>query len=297
MNLGNISDELPIVNNDIVIYWPANIPINKLDLESDIKFVKGNMNGLVPVYRDEMLRMKTYADNRNISLHSVLSIRNQIKIQKEIKSGRYVNENKIIDKFNKLIQKQNLDLNLGTRNRIPSNEPLLRLKQIIDFYSKIMYAPIVVIKIISKLPLFKELSHDLTKKFYQIFKDINKIEHKSKILSEKFEHTLENFISKYHVKFLTETDIRNNKISHLTPDILFEQPVTININGINKKIKWIDAKNFIFIGTYMPFMYKKIINQAKKYYTEFGQGAFVFRYGFVDGINIDGAYLLDGSQL
>lgn len=280
MNLGDISGDLPIANNDIVIYWPANIPINKLDLESDIKFVKDNMDGLVPIYRDEMFRIKTYADNRNISLHSILSIRNQIKIQKEIKSSRYINENKIIDKFNKLIQKQNLDL-----------------KQIIDFYSKIMYAPISVIKIISKLHLFKELTHDLTKKFYQIFKDINKIEHKSKILSEKFEHTLENFISKYHIRFLTETDIRNNKISHLTPDILFEQPVIININGINKKIKWIDAKNFIFMGTYAPFMYKKIINQAKKYYTEFGQGAFVFRYGFVDEINIDGAYLLDGSQL
>jgi hypothetical protein len=291
MNLGDslIYDSIADDSSTTVIYWPENIPISQLDLESDIKFVKDNMAGLVPIYRDEMSRLELYAKNRNISLHAILSIRNQIKIQKEIKSSRYINENKIIDEFNKLIwselpggliQKQNLDL-----------------KQIMNFYSKIMYAPIIVIKIISKLPLFKELSHDLTKKFYQIFKDINKIEHKSKILSQKFEHTLEKFLSKYHISFLTETDIRNNEISHLTPDILFEQPVTINVNGTNKKIKWMDAKNFIFMGTYTPFMYKKIVNQAKKYYTEFGQGAFVFRYGFVDHVHINGAYLLDGSKL
>lgn len=269
------------MESENIIYWPTNIPINPSELESDIKFVRKNIAGLIPIYREEMSKLKLYAINRDVSIHMILSIRNQIKIQMEIKSSRYsIDENKIINKFNELIQ-------IITPN----------LEQIINFYAKLMYPPPIVMKIISKLPSFKELDHDLTKKFYQIFKDINKIEHKSKILSEKFEHILENFISNHHINFLTEMDIRNGQISHLTPDILFEQPVIINVNGINQKIRWIDAKNFIFMGPYIPFMHKKIIRQAEKYNKEFGQGAFVFKYGFIDGINIDGAYLLDGSKL
>jgi len=271
------------MNSTNIIYWNnITTPIEPSILESYITFIKANMTGLIPVYPEEIAKLKSYANTHQISLGTLLSIRNQIKIQLEIKRSKYVEQNKskIIYIFENLIKKPNLDL-----------------PDIMNFYARIKYPVHAVLKIISGLDSFKNLDHNLIKKFYQIIKDINQIEHKSKILSEQFEHIVEKFISKQHISFRTEADLRYDRTYNLTPDILFDQPVTININGTNHQIRWLDAKNFVFMGPYMPHLYKKIISQAKKYNEVFGPGAFIFRYGVVDGIQIDGAYLLDGSQL
>ena len=260
------------------------IPIDKNILDAHIKFVKHNMTGLTPIYPKEMSRLKKYAKDNNINLSILLSIRNQLKIQTEIHRSRFVEQNKdkIIQIFNKLIKEN------------PKN---LTIDKIMDFYSGLLYPPAAISKIISSTDSFKALDHSAKKNFFQIIKDINRIEQKSKISSEKFEHTIEEFLSETHIKFQTEADIRKNQIYKVTPDILFDQPVILNIDGKNHPIRWLDAKNFVFLGEYVPSLYKKIVQQAKKYNDVFGPGAFIFRYGFVSGVQIDGTYLLDGTQL
>lgn len=76
-----------------------------------------------------------------------------------------------------------------------------------------------------------------------------------------------------------------------TPDLLFLDPVTIN--GV--PISWIDYKDFILLPDI--FITNKIREQAAKYYQRWGTGAMLFRYGFVDGVNIPGAIVIDTSPI
>ena len=270
------------MNLDQKIIWPNNQSIDPDILADRIKFVEKNMWGLLPVYNPEYSALKTYVKVHDIKMGQLLSIRNQLKIKKEIKRNKLVDtyaEN-IIRAFDKLISKPDLDLD-----------------RINAFYARTNLPIHSVIKLISQQSKFKELDHHLIKKFYQVLKDINKIETKSKIQSEKFESHVEKFITNLEIRYQTEADIRYEKIYKVTPDILFDEPVTIIINESEHKIRWLDAKNYIFMGPNVPFILESIKKQAKKYNDIFGPGAFIFRYGFISGVQIEGAYLLDGSSL
>ena len=264
------------------IIWPTNIPIDKLSLIARTKFVESNMRGLLPVYKDEYAILESYATEHHIKVGQLLSIRNQLKIQKEIKKTNRVDlyANKIIEAYNKLI-----------------TDPNLNLTDINSFYVKTNLPITPILRLLNKQDTFKRLDHRILKKFYQVMKDFTKIETKSKEQSRKFEIRVEKFISDFGVPFQTEETIRYAKTYTLTPDILFDSDVIIEVGGIEHRVKWLDAKNYIFMGHMTPFILESLKKQADKYGKMFGPGAFVFRYGFVADISIDHVLLLDGSNL
>lgn len=266
------------------IIWPSNIPINKCKLDQMTKFVESHMHGLLPVYRPEYAILNSYAKENNIEVGQLLSIRNQLKIQREIKKSKLIlldaYNNKIIRAYNDLI-----------------SDPDINLDHIQSFYARTNLPVLQVLKLLNKQPSFKSLDHHIIKKFYQVVKDITKLETKSKNQSAKFESRVEKFISGFGVTYQTEEDIRYGKIYTLTPDILFDSDTIILVNDLEHKIRWLDAKNYICMGHVVPFIMKSLTTQAEKYTKMFGPGAFVFRYGFVSDVNINNTLLLDGSAL
>lgn len=75
----------------------------------------------------------------------------------------------------------------------------------------------------------------------------------------------------------------------ITPDILFEEPIIIN----DQTIHWIDFKSYA--GCDATFLYKKNVEQAKKYNEKFGPGAIVYRHGFVE-MSIPDTLILDARE-
>lgn len=73
-----------------------------------------------------------------------------------------------------------------------------------------------------------------------------------------------------------------------TPDILFTPPITIN----GKSVAWIDYK--AYAGVPDTYIARKIKAQVGRYKREYGDGAIVFRYGYVQGMQrAAGALCLD----
>lgn len=77
----------------------------------------------------------------------------------------------------------------------------------------------------------------------------------------------------------------------LTPDVLFTEDVYIN----GRPVKWIDYKDYV--GTDVKFILSSNLAQAAKYHAKWGPGAICYRYGFVDGLHLPGAILLDGGYV
>lgn len=77
----------------------------------------------------------------------------------------------------------------------------------------------------------------------------------------------------------------------LTPDILFIDQVWIN----GTRVHWIDYKDYI--GTNVGFLYKSNSKQAAKYAAEWGPGAMCYHRGYVSGLEIPKAILLDATAL
>ena len=73
----------------------------------------------------------------------------------------------------------------------------------------------------------------------------------------------------------------------ITPDILFTTPVRIN----GAEVNWIDYKNYV--GADIQFLRASNRKQAARYTDKFGPGAFAYSGGFVEGVTIPGAILLD----
>lgn len=255
--------------------WPEIHPITKDEFNSHIKFIQTQMYGLLPVYDKELSKLRSYAKQHNLKLGFVLSVRNQLRIQKEIKSSHHINTQKITDAFRSTLL-------------IPD----LNLSNVKDFYAKLAYGPHAIIKVITQLDEFRALDSTYQKYFFQPIKDVTKTEHQSQILSADFERMVEDLIRSNNIPFLTEKEIRAQKLHTMTPDILFETPVKIISDGIPYEINWLDAKNFVFMGKFNPYFYQKLKKQADKYVDAFGPGAFVFRYGIVRDALIDRTLLL-----
>lgn len=73
----------------------------------------------------------------------------------------------------------------------------------------------------------------------------------------------------------------------ITPDILFTEPVRIN----GADVHWIDYKNYV--GADIQFLRASNRKQAARYTDKFGPGAFAYSGGFVEGVTIPGAIMLD----
>ena len=95
---------------------------------------------------------------------------------------------------------------------------------------------------------------------------------------------------------LYEISLEDDKVGWLKrqdewPDLLLLDDV--RINGI--PCAWIDAKHFF--GADLKFPKKKTQKQVDRYVNEYGQGAIVYRHGFCQSLELNGAIQLDASPL
>ncbi len=112
--------------------------------------------------------------------------------------------------------------------------------------------------------------------------------------AEANEKKFVDFFTEAGIKLKTQNDLfveQENDLVKLTPDILFEDEVFVN----DKKVSWIDYKDYAC--TPIPFLFKKNIEQAQKYFDRWGDGALCYRLSFVEGLEIPHAQLLDGSMI
>ena len=273
------------------IHWTNNKSYDHNLITDRIKFVEKNMNGLLPLYGREKEKLITYAEKNNIPTEELMSIRNQVKIQKEIKASRFLSQMQPIVKKN--------FVNLVSNQLLESYPPKKFVgSQILSFIKKSKLPLPIIFKIITPMTEFKLLDKNTFYYYYfnLIIKIIRQKELTSRKKSQEFEDDLAAYLKKnYPHDFYTENDIKAQKLHHITPDILFKEPVQLEVNGEIYTIRWIDAKNYILINT--PFMLTSLKKQAEKYNNAFGMGAFVFHYGFDSSIKIPGVIMLDGSFL
>jgi len=250
-----------------------------------MRFVETNMNGLLPLYGKEKQKLMVYAKINKLPPYEMVCLRNTIKIQKEINASKFFGTkmNTIKNNFIKLVT--------SLLKTTPS-ESELKIRN----YFKILRLPFnFVLKIVSKMPEFAKLSTDNIKYIGKIRETIHASEIEITRRSMEFEHVLEKHLQNNNLTFRTEEDIRLDGDYTVTPDILFDEPITLNLHGEKYKIRWMDAKNYILVD--VPFIIKSLHKQADKYNNIFGMGAFVFHYGFDSSIKIPGTVILDGSFL
>ena len=266
--------------------WHNNKSYSADTINKRIRFIQKVMVGLLPIYNFELTKLSIYAKKNNLELYEIISLRNIIKTQKEINNSRilYLQINNINYRFGQLV-------NILTDKKLTPKE----IKNLVlNFFRKLMMPIHAIIKIIQATNEYKALSKVQVNYITQIKVDLIKMEHDTYYRSQLFETQLANYITRtFNIPFRTELDIRLDKDYLLTPDILFDQPVQIEIGGTIYMIRWMDAKNYTLIN--VPFIMKSLISQATKYNEVFGLGAFVFRYGFDNNIKIPNVLILDGS--
>uniref|UniRef100_A0A6G6ABR4 TPd superfamily protein n=1 Tax=Borely moumouvirus TaxID=2712067 RepID=A0A6G6ABR4_9VIRU len=263
-----------LVWNNVKIYTPQTI-------NQRIFFIKKVMKSTMPLYGKEQKILVKYADKNNLPHDEIISLRNSLKIQNDInKAQNYkIKLSDLKKKFTDIVEK-----NYDSENFNNKIEKFIKSSDIsIDIVLKVINKTYHYKKYnLDKLPFIKILNETLIKKNQE-----------QKIKSRQFEICLENYLTEKNIPYLAEKDIIENNIHNLTPDILFESPITIVLNGSEYIIHWMDAKNYTL--TKIPYILKSVKKQASKYYNAFGLGALVFHYGYDNTINIPGAIILDGS--
>ncbi len=254
------------------------------------KIVKNNARDLLPISNSEAAKLKRIAVNYGVDIEQLFSIRNLLRIHIEIISMNNFESKKklIIQKFNRLVATINnnnvIDDNFDRIDNFNSNTRI-PFKNIYKLITKSKDSDF------SKLDnIYKAYIHDMNK-------FIDSVINQEKINARNFEKSVEKYLTLQGLKYKTEMDLKKDGIDSgiPTPDILFEHPVQIEINGEKRKIKWIDAKNFILIK--IPFIFKKLKNQALKYNEYYGPGAFIFHYGYDNSLKIPDTLIIDGSFL
>lgn len=116
--------------------------------------------------------------------------------------------------------------------------------------------------------IFNTITQDIIKEY------ANKFE-------KKVEYSIDNV---YKLKYKNEAQlIEEQKIKYgrpiLTPDIYLLSDLYIN----NKKVNWIDAKNYY--GAATKIIIKNLKKQINKYYDKLGSGAIIFSLGYSSELN------------
>ena len=111
-----------------------------------------------------------------------------------------------------------------------------------------------------------------------------------------FEKQIEEFLIKNNVEYKTQEQLTKEQMIKFgkainTPDFLIISEFIIN----NKKINWIDAKNFY--GSNIEFIISKIKKQIKKYLESYGSGCLIFNYGFNSKLLFQDVIILDYESL
>ncbi|ANB50757.1 hypothetical protein [Powai lake megavirus] len=251
-------------------------------LRKRINFIKKNMVYTMPLFGREKRLLIKYADKNNLPHSEMFGFRNMIQIKHDMDHGKEYGK--------KIDQVKN-----NFRNLIKKNENN-DLENKIEKFIKSSDIPVnILLKIIYKTPEYK--TYRIGNIPYIIYLDnlLKKRNKETRIKSRKFELSLEKYLDENNIEYLTEQDIIANNIHKLTPDILFINPIIIELNGSEFLIHWMDAKNYTLTKT--SYKLYGIDKQASKYYQAFGQGALVFHYGYDKTMKIPGTIILDGSFL
>ena len=131
-------------------------------------------------------------------------------------------------------------------------------------------------------------------KKYDIFNKLDQSNQANR--SEEFELLIEKFLIKNNVKYKTQNQLSKEQIKKFgrpvnTPDFLIQSELFIN----NKKINWIDAKNFYGANTFL--INKKINKQIKKYVKSYGFGSIIFSLNFSEMLHFHNVLLIDYKNL
>lgn len=131
------------------------------------------------------------------------------------------------------------------------------------------------------------IGNDITNPIYQ--KRVN-------IQAELNEITFVNYFRSLGIRLFSQSELVEQQIkifgrAKFTPDILFIDKVYIN----KQHVDWIEYKDYV--GTKVPFLYSSNKDQSAKYFKEWGVGALCYRHSFVSDLSINGAILLDASEL
>ena len=227
-------------------------------------------------------------EHLSISLEQALSLRSALNQEKSVYS-----HGRLMSRSNEL------------KRRYDSGQGVLSLSKKFDAPPVNTFRAILTgrgwsknkIKEILKLP------HKLNKRDREEFKlaeendkvsSVNQSETQS--AAEIFEEVLCNYFSSLGVRFRRQEELlKEQKKSEgravITPDLLLLDDV--RINGI--PCAWIDAKHFF--GADLKFPKKKTQKQVDRYVNEYGQGAIVYRHGFCQSLELNGAIQLDASPL
>ena len=115
-------------------------------------------------------------------------------------------------------------------------------------------------------------------------------------LSQEFEEKLEKYLKDNGVKYKTQEMLQEEQTKQFgrpinTPDFLILSDLYIN----DKKINWIDAKNFYGAATFL--IKKKLNKQTRKYIDKWGYGSVVFSLGYSSKLKHENILFLDYSLL
>lgn len=270
-----------------------NIKINKISYKLEKKLakaviIKGNYRKLTDKQLD---KLNNYIKKKklDVSLNDVLSIRSAYMTIKIIKDSSKLESS--MNKINKLYKK---GIKLSWISRKYDLSPILILKNIFsNNFSKEKIKDFFYGKQLNKLNKF-----DLEQLNFAKENDIfNKVDQTEQIKnSENFELEIRNFLIKNKIKFKTQNELAKEQIKKYgktinTPDFLILSDFYIN----DKKINWIDAKNFYGANTFL--IKKNIQKQIQKYIDEYGFGSIIFSLNFSEKLYFDNVILINFNLL
>jgi hypothetical protein len=271
-----------------------NININPIDFDLEMKLanavlIKGNYKKLTDKQIDKLNRY-IFLKKINLRIDDILSIRSAYMTMKIMKDSNRLK--KSLKKIYKLY-KNKTSLKEISKKYDLSPIPLIKNILYRKSYSKEMVKKFFYGKYLNKLDDFDKNQLD-----FAIENDIfNKVVQSEQIEnSENFELEISKFLTKHNIKFKTQDQLVKEQIEKYgrainTPDFLILSDFYIN----DKKINWIDAKNFYGANTF--FIKKNIKKQINKYVKEYGFGSIIFSLNFSEKLNFDNVLLVSYNMI
>ena len=271
-----------------------NININSIDYDLELKLanailIKGNYKKLND---KQIYKLNKYITKKklNLDIRDILSIRSSYMTMKIMKNSNRMKY--LIKKIYKLYEK-NISLKILSKKYDLPPIPLIK-----NIFHKKKYSKDTIKSFFYGKNLHKLNSFDINQLNFAIENDIfNKVVQTSQIEnSENFEIEVGDFLKKHNIKFKTQEELVKDQTELYgrpinTPDFLILSDFYIN----NKKINWIDAKNFYGANTYL--IKKKTKKQVYKYINEYGFGSIFFSLNFSEKLNFDNVLLVNFNSI
>jgi hypothetical protein len=249
------------------LIWPTKHVFTESQIQDALDFI--NFNNFGAISQSEFAKLKKYSADHKIPIEQMISFRNMLITEKSIQSS------KEIYKYRQQLKNDAKSTNAD------------------EFFKKYPLDPIQIIKELGRDNVSEEIlkyADNFSKENKEKFSAIQK-------KARSYEIFIEDWVKKSapNIKFQTEETLRSEQIEKhgrviATPDILFDEPVILKTKDSEHLIRWIDAKDYCLVD--IPFIMKKLVEQAETYTTLYGPGAFCFHYGITQGIEIPNTILL-----